>query len=326
MDRQQIRDKLERSVGGAANLASFFSARTMSDTNKRAAHELDDGADTVVSALDCIRVALEREGLAEYGGNDLEFIDGFVRRFAAFQHAGSRTANWMVTGPARFPVARNRKRMDTEHKRLGEMLDYAKQAPARAVKDAKRAHAQALGAVGVVDAELFDLKRRLEQREQAQRHMKAINEIIRRNKLGEGDGATLAALATERGFPMNPNRAGMILRPPYNGAKGGYEGYALSNNNAEIKRLQGRIAQVEAKLARVEKGGHSSVCVGAVQVIEDRDDDRLRLVFDGKPAPEIIAALKGRGFRWSPTNGAWQRQLTENARNAAQGIIAQLAA
>jgi hypothetical protein len=326
MDRQQIRDKLERSVGGADKLANFFSARTMGDLNKRAARELDDGADTVISALDCTRVALEREGLADYAPDPQAFIDGFVSKFAAFQFAGSRTANWAVTGPARFPVASNNRKMDSEHKRLGEMLDYAKEAPARAVKAAKRARAQALGADGVVAEELLDLKTRLEKREASQRHMKAINELIRRHKLGEGDGATLAALATERGFPMNANRAGMVLKPPYPGCRGGYERFQLSNNLAEIKRLQGRIAQVEAKAQRVEAAEEVERTVNGVQVIEANADDRLRLVFDGKPPRETIQLLKSNGFRWSPTNGAWQRQLTPNARYAAERVLNQLAA
>lgn len=326
MDRQQIRDKLERSVGGAERLAGFFSARTMGDLSKRAARELDDGADTVLSALAASEKALAREGLADFAPDPQEFIDGFVSKWAAYQHAGSRTLNWFVTGPARFPVRSNERRMDTEHRRLTEYLDFAKQAPARAVKDAKRARAQSLGAVGVVDEELIDLKARLEKREAAQRHMKAVNEVIRRHKLGEGDGATLSALLKDRGIDMNPNRAGMVLRPPYSGAKGGYEGYQLSNNLAEIKRLQARVRQVEAKQARVEEGTEAKRVVNGVEVIEANADDRLRLVFDGKPPRETIQLLKSNGFRWSPTNGAWQRQLTPNARDAAQRVLNNLAA
>lgn len=326
MDRQQIRDRLAQSVGGVEKLAGFFSARTMSDLNRRANSELDGAADYAVETMAAIDKALGREGLAEYGGDHQDFLDGFVKRWAAYQFAGSRTANWFVTGPARFPVASNNRKMDTEHKRLGEYLDFAKQAPARAIKDAKRARAQALGAKGVVDEELIDLQDRLAKREAAQRHMKIVNEVIRRHKLGEGDGATLSALLNDRGIDMNPNRAGMVLKPPYPGCRGGYEGYQLSNNLAEIKRLQGRIAQVQAKAERVEEGGSAEREINGVKIVEDHADDRLRLIFDGKPAPNIIQALKGRGFRWSPSNGAWQRQLTQNARDAAQGIVEQVAA
>lgn len=49
--------------------------------------------------------------------------------------------------------------------------------------------------------------------------------------------------------------------------------------------------------------------------------DRVQLVFDGRPAPEIIATLKSRAFRWSPREGAWQRQLTRNGIWAAEAVV-----
>lgn len=54
---------------------------------------------------------------------------------------------------------------------------------------------------------------------------------------------------------------------------------------------------------------------------EDRDDDRLRLYFDAKPDEARRKALKGAGWRWSPRAGAWQRQLTDNARASAKQIL-----
>ncbi|RMH38404.1 MAG: hypothetical protein D6694_12480, partial [Gammaproteobacteria bacterium] len=61
--------------------------------------------------------------------------------------------------------------------------------------------------------------------------------------------------------------------------------------------------------------------VSGVRVIEDVEANRLKIEFPGKPDPDMIAELKRRGFRWSPRNKAWQRQLTNNARYAAQEIL-----
>ena len=41
--------------------------------------------------------------------------------------------------------------------------------------------------------------------------------------------------------------------------------------------------------------------------------ERLRIRHHQKPDAATIRELKGNGFRWSPKNGAWQRQLTTNA-------------
>jgi hypothetical protein len=320
-----LRERLAASVGGRERLAGNFSARTFGDLHKRAEREIESAAALIEETLERIAKALAAEKLEAFAAPTDELVTKLIAKWAAYQHAGSRVANWMITGPARFPVASNNKRMDTEHKRLGEYLDFAKQAPSRAVQNAKRAQKQAIGPAGVVDAELQDLRARLESREQRQRMMKATNEMIRRHKLGEGDGAQLASLMEERGFKLDPSLCHRIMRPAWQGARVGFESFSLSNNNAEIKRLRDRVAQVEAKAARVEADAPAAErIVNGVTVIEDPVDDRLRLVFDGKPEPQIITLLKSRGFRWSPRNTAWQRQLTNNARYAAEGVLKQI--
>lgn len=50
------------------------------------------------------------------------------------------------------------------------------------------------------------------------------------------------------------------------------------------------------------------------KVIENAEIDRLQLVFDGKPSESVRKILKSNGYKWSPKNETWQRQLTDNAR------------
>lgn len=68
-----------------------------------------------------------------------------------------------------------------------------------------------------------------------------------------------------------------------------------------------------------------SSMVGDVKVEEDPEAQRLRLHFPGKPSADIIAKLKQHGFRWAPSERAWQRQLTSSARYAAAYVLKQAA-
>ena len=97
--------------------------------------------------------------------------------------------------------------------------------------------------------------------------------------------------------------------PPYPYVKSPFEPYQLQNNLANIKRMRGRVKELEAKA----NADTTTTDYGAFQVVRNIEADRLQIIFDGKPADDIRAVLKSNGFRWSPRNGAWQRKLTNNA-------------
>ena len=58
------------------------------------------------------------------------------------------------------------------------------------------------------------------------------------------------------------------------------------------------------------------------KIIRNKDEMRLQLVFDGKPAEKTREILKSNGFRWAPSQTAWQRLLNDNAEYALKRIAA----
>jgi hypothetical protein len=324
-----IRERLIESVGGLERFAQSFSNRTFSDLNRRAEMEVADAVQIIEEAIERVEKAIAAEQLEAYHSGSAALEKVLIRAWAIFQKSNARVANWFVTGPANFPVARNNKRIDAADRRYAEFREIASKAPARSVRIARMKQRAQIGAGGLADIELADLKQRLETRQLRHRMMKAVNECIRREKLGRNEESVnrLAEAMKERGFPQITVSAAVHLLNPQYGSLG-YQSFSLSNNNAEIHRLEARIRQVEAKMARIETAPDEAPEreVNGVRVVEDLADDRLRLLFPGKPDRETISALKSRGFRWSPSNGAWQRQLTNNAREAAQQILRQVEA
>lgn len=95
-----------------------------------------------------------------------------------------------------------------------------------------------------------------------------------------------------------------------------YPSWALSNNRKNINASKKRLASIEAHKERGTTEREAVIKGEQCRVIENAELMRLQLVFEGKPCDEAREALKHWGFRWSPKNGAWQRQLTGNARYA----------
>lgn len=86
-----------------------------------------------------------------------------------------------------------------------------------------------------------------------------------------------------------------------------------------IDILQGILDEYKNKESEVKESKEYEI--DGVEVVENTADDRLQLFFDGKPEQEMINKLKANGFRWSPKNKAWQRQLTDNARIALKRVL-----
>ena len=106
--------------------------------------------------------------------------------------------------------------------------------------------------------------------------------------------------------------------PEYSWQKGPAESFQLSNNNANMTRIKQRISDLE-RAASTEPA--ADIEGNWYRLIENVEENRIQLIFPGKPSANIRRDLKKNGFRWSPTNGAWQRHLTNAGRYAAKYFI-----
>lgn len=93
-----------------------------------------------------------------------------------------------------------------------------------------------------------------------------------------------------------------------------------SGNKAVIyQHLKSLSPVVQAKKAAAEAAAESgesdTVTINgeSAQVIRNKEDVRLQLIFDGKPSEATRSTLKSNGFRWAPSCMAWQRLLNDNA-------------
>ena len=96
-----------------------------------------------------------------------------------------------------------------------------------------------------------------------------------------------------------------FLAKPYNNK------ILLARIMANIRRVQQRIDDLKN---RGEFGGWTFPG-GEAKINES--ENRLQLFFEEKPTEDQRRELKSNGFKWAPSQGAWQRQLTKNAIYAA---------
>ncbi|EJD6659792.1 DUF3560 domain-containing protein [Enterobacter cloacae] len=151
---------------------------------------------------------------------------------------------------------------------------------------------------------LFKLLCKLQSCMKSQISMKAANKVIRKYKK---DRNQQVAALIDLGFSQKD--ADVLLEGDFCG-RVGFASYSLQNNNAEIKRLQTRIKQLESVKA-IEEPQRKEYDGFALEV--DPEDNRILFYFDGKPAEEVRRILKTHAFKWSPTRSAWVRKVTPNA-------------
>lgn len=152
------------------------------------------------------------------------------------------------------------------------------------------------------------LKQKIASLEENQESMKAGNKIVKNTKLTKEQKIEQLNAAGHNGEElMNP--------PHYMHGIQGYAGYALSNNNANIRRLKERLKGLERSLVVAAETGDTEEEYPDLRltVVHARSINRLQLKFEAKPSEDVRSLLKSNGFRWSPREKSWQRFL-ENSR------------
>ena len=153
-----------------------------------------------------------------------------------------------------------------------------------------------------LEAKLATLERRQEQ-------MKAANAAVRMKDTEKGDKrlAELGYTAEEIKQLRSPDYCGRV----------GYPSYQLTNNNANIRRIRKRVEELKKRQSEPAPEGWE---FDGGQVVVNTAENRLQIIFDDKPDADMRSELKSEGFRWAPSQGAWQRQLTDNVFRAIRRI------
>lgn len=221
---------------------------------------------------------------------------------------------------------------ERRHRRAIEKADAAMRRSIEEDKLAKdlRGRAAGVGTGGISsdDPEAVDkIRAEVAKAEAAQAFMREANKVIRKAaKAGtasdsDGFAAYAASLrALPGGEAVTDAAAAELLKPDFCG-RIGFADYALTNNGANIRRMQKRLAQLEAAAEReTVETSYQGIC----RVVENAEENRLQIIFDDKPDAEARRTLKAHGFRWAPSAGAWQRHLNNSAKYAAERVLAAL--
>lgn len=100
--------------------------------------------------------------------------------------------------------------------------------------------------------------------------------------------------------------------------------FSTTNNSAEIRRTESRLKDIQSRKEKASSGATGDRSFNGGTLVHNTGNNRLQLIFDGKPSVEVRNQLKRNGFHWKASENAWQRQLTPNAERAAESILSTL--
>lgn len=157
-------------------------------------------------------------------------------------------------------------------------------------------------AIEKLEYKIADLK-------ELQERMKSANRAVRLKDTEHGDD-----LLREMGFSEDAIRQ---LREPDFCGRIGYPSFLLTNNNANIHRLEERLESLKS----VKKQGTAETEYNGFRVVENTEAMRYQILFDEKPDADVRSILKSNGFKWAPSQSAWQRQITTAGKYALDKVV-----
>ena len=277
-------------------------ARRANDVNSMSDYRPGSATEEYRAAVDkaAALVQARKAKISPYYHDKLDaLLDRYARRLADYYNAYYRNESAcpsiLVCGGSNFPVRKKQKQnarcesLWQEYKEIDAILDKIRSVGTGAV-DLTDPHAREL------------LQDRLQQEQNALDYCKAANAYYRKHKTLEG----CPVLSAEEIGKFQSSMASDWRKNPVP-----YPSYLLTNNNANIRRTRQRIEDLKSQSEYAGwafPGGRAEINEG---------ENRLQLFFEEKPSEEQRRELKSNGFKWAPSQGAWQRQLTKNAIYAA---------
>jgi phage-related protein (TIGR01555 family) len=249
---------------------------------------------------------LNKWGIKEVPADVREALNNLHESRYKFEQEWTRAREvappWTVTGRSNYHGNASRSRAIEEN--ANEMLGKAKYRVEKALKqyDPNRP-------ISSDEPEaLTRLKEKLAGMEQRHEHMKQTNAAWRK-----GPEAMKSLGYTESQIAQIKAK----IDAAYSWEKQPYPGYLLTNSSGNMRNVKQRIEELQKQQSRPVSG---DIDFDGGKIIENPELNRIQLKFDGKPSPEKIAELKHRGFHWSPSQGVWQRQRSEQATYFAKQI------
>lgn len=231
-----------------------------------------------------------------------QLLDTYARRLAENMNNSyaieARVPSILIAGGGNFPVRKKEKQNAARDRNMEDWQDV------QGILDKIRS--TGMGGISADDPQaVAKLEAKLAKLEVAQETMKGVNAYYRKH--GTLEGCTL--LKPEQ---IKELQEGMAQSWHLEKNKP-FQSFELSNNNAEIRRIRGRIEQLKQHEEKSFVGWEFD----GGRVEANKTDNRLQIFFDEKPDAAARAELKANGFKWAPSAGAWQRQLNNNAYYAA---------
>lgn len=257
------------------------------------------------------------EKVAEARPRETDRVEALAKRYSKRMaeymnresNIGCRCPSVMISGAGNFPVKKKEKQVqawDKNHQFYQETQKILE-------KIKSVLYGKDIIKSGDQDA-IERLEEKLESLKDTQERMKAANKAIRMKDVKKADEELM-----NMGYSEDQIKN---LREPDFCGRVGYPSYMLQNNNANIHRIEGRLNQLRA----AKEKGTQETEYKLFKVVENTEIMRLQIIFDGKSEPEVRDILKKNGFRWSPKNSCWQRQLTNNARYSLDRVKEELEA
>lgn len=285
------------------NLAISAHNGTSFDPEKRGRQLIEGYEETLTQDLKRIESATEEV--------KQRYIGGFIKHLSRYLHARSRIVSPMISGGSNFPVRRMLKYGSWEDSAYKYFNEYREKA-------------------------IKGIQRKIEQdKPQSQKDNEAWKRIER-----ELLGKIATIIDIDEGRNNYSSRAlfvsnltGMIKRMAQNGRIDHVrKSIELINKinlttkkpivtaNNSIFSLVQVAEETKEKQEEVKNKENKTFDFVGGQVIINYEIDRVQIKHDSKPSYEVIQQLKKAAFKWSPSQGVWQRQLTMNAVSASNQI------